>query len=146
KTRWGKFQDSITKFGKAAAAALAGPIAVMGALSAAAAGAGTALWKMTRAGADIVDPLAKLSDSLSIGTGELMGLVHGADLAGASAEDLQKGLERMLRSINDNNRGIAAIGLDAMALKAMGTAKAFETISDRLAAIENPAQRVGAAL
>ena len=98
-----------------------------------------------------IDDLAKASSRLGITVNELQSLQFAASQTGASSEELEKGLTRFSRSISEASSGI---GTGLRAFEALGvtvtdaagnlrpTNELLNEVSDRLATIESPADRV----
>ena len=98
-----------------------------------------------------IDDLAKASSRLGITVNELQSLQFAASQTGASSEELEKGLTRFSRSISEASSGI---GTGLRAFEALGvtvtdaagglrpTNELLSEVSDRLATIESPADRV----
>lgn len=102
---------------------------------------------------EAIDSTAKLSDRLGIATEQLTGLQHAANLSGVSSEQLSTGLGFLLKNMADAANGgketsaaFKSLGLDAKDLIGLPTDVAFGKISDALNAIDNPAQKAGAAV
>jgi hypothetical protein len=120
---------SVTAFG-AKFAALGAKVAGIGlALGGVAGVAGIGL--LVRSSANAIDSVGKLSDRLGVTTEALISLRHQAGLAGVGAEELTNGIEHFLRTSGDAAK--------------MGTEAALAAVADRIAAMENPAQRARAA-
>lgn len=113
----------------------------------AALGAGVALKQF----ATQIDDLAKASSRLGLTVNELQSLQFAASQTGASAEELEKGLTRFSRAISEASSGIGT-GLrsfEALGIKVTDaqnnlrpTSELLDEVSDRLAQIEAPADRV----
>lgn len=113
----------------------------------AALGAGVALKQF----ATQIDDLAKASGRLGLTVNELQSLQFAASQTGASAEELEKGLTRFSRAISEASSGIGT-GLrsfEALGIKVTDaqnnlrpTSELLDEVSDRLAQIEAPADRV----
>ncbi len=117
-----------------------------GAITGIAAGGG--LLVLAKNAAESMDATAKLSDRLGITTEALVGLQHGAGLAGIGTEELTGGLEKMLKSIGEAATGtgealpaFAALGLSAKQLANEAPDQALKDIADKLTGITNPAER-----
>jgi hypothetical protein len=99
-----------------------------------------------------IDNAAKMADQLGLSTEALAGFTHGAGLAGASQEDLTKGLQRFVRQIAEARDGAAGavgafsrLGIASDDLNGMGTQQALELVAQRMSEIEDPALRAVAA-
>ncbi|OGG44118.1 MAG: hypothetical protein A3F84_27800 [Candidatus Handelsmanbacteria bacterium RIFCSPLOWO2_12_FULL_64_10] len=84
-----------------------------------------------------IDANAKLSDRLNISTEALVGLQHGADIAGVGNEELTGALSKLQRNLGAAANGskeaqdnFKRLGLDAMALSQMPLDDALGRISD----------------
>ena len=95
-----------------------------------------------------IDEVAKLSDQLGIGTEKLLGLRHAAELTGAGAGSLDKGLGTLSKRIGEAARGSGAataalgeLGLSASELSEIGIGPAFDEIAGALEKVENPIKR-----
>jgi len=98
-----------------------------------------------------IDDLAKASSRLGLTVNELQSLQFAASQTGASAEELEKGLTRFSRAISEASTGI---GTGLRSFEALGitvtdaqnnlrpTSELLDEVSDRLAQIESPADRV----
>jgi hypothetical protein len=102
---------------------------------------------------EAIDVNAKLSDRLGISTEALVGLQHGAGLAGTSVEELTGGLEKMLKNLAEAattggpaKDALEQMGLSAAQLVNVAPDQAFEQIAQGLTDIQNPAQRAAAAM
>ena len=110
-------------------------------------GAGVALKQFSSQ----IDDLAKASSRLGLTVNELQSLQFAASQTGASAEELEKGLTRFSRAISEASTGI---GTGLRSFEALGvkvtdaennlrpTSELLSEVSDRLAQIESPADRV----
>lgn len=110
-------------------------------------GAGVALKQFSSQ----IDDLAKASSRLGLTVNELQSLQFAASQTGASAEELEKGLTRFSRAISEASTGI---GTGLRSFEALGvkvtdaqnnlrpTSELLDEVSDRLAQIESPADRV----
>lgn len=87
---------------------------------------------MTKRLADNIDATAKLADSLGTTTEALIGLRHGANLAGASAEVLEGALSQLQKRIGTGAaaKALERIGLGGNALSGKGPAAQFSMIAD----------------
>lgn len=107
------------------------------------------LGALVKSSMDATDALAKASDRLGITTEALAGLRYAGDLAGVSAEQLDSGLGKMSKTLNDAARGmstadesIRALGLSTEELLRMPTDQAFMRIGDALMDVDNNMQRL----
>ena len=124
------------------------------AFSAVAAGAAVAgLSLVVKHNLEAIDATGKLSDRLKVSTEDLLAWRHAAELAGVSGQNLDKAVEEMnkrLGEVRETGTGEALKGMDMLGLsmrdiRDFGPAELFETIADRIAAIEDPAKRSAAA-
>jgi hypothetical protein len=108
---------------------------------------------MVKGQLDSVDALAKLSDRTGIATEQLVGLQHAADLAGVSGDELTDAVEKLLKNLAAATNGskqagaaFSALGLNAGELIDKSANEALAQVADRLANVENPAQRAAIAM
>lgn len=148
--------SSASKVAKATASTIDGAfskVAKVGALLGAIAGAGglALLLNKTR---ENIDQTAKLSDRLGVTTEALIGLQHGANLAGVDAEAFNTSLEKMVKNLGEaaiTGKGpvvdaLDQIGLSAQDLVSVSPDEAMKRIADGLTRITNPAQRAAIAV
>jgi hypothetical protein len=147
-TSLSKFQSGIKSFATSTTGILTGVAGAFGVALGA-----SALKQFIGGQMEAIDQVAKLSDRLGITTEALVGLQHGADLAGISTEQLTGGLEKMLANIGkaaidggEAAKGFEAIGLSAQSLADMGAGEAFGAIAEGLKGITNTAERSRAAV
>jgi hypothetical protein len=121
-------------------------IATFGAVAAAGALVGMTL--MVRKSLAMIDATGKLADRINSTTESIIGLRHAAELAGVSAGDMDKALEKLMRGIGEledtagtASFAIKAMGLDANELKKLGGAEMFREIVEELGKIENATMR-----
>ena len=100
-----------------------------------------------------IDRVAKSADTLGVGTEELVGLHHAADLAGASSEALDSGLSRMLRTIGKAGEkspgaiaALKSIGLSVDDVADKRADEQFGIIADSIKSIQDPAKRTADAM
>jgi len=96
-----------------------------------------------------MDRLIKTSSKLGLGTDELIGLQHAAQLTGVEANTLSMAMQRMTRRISEAAVGtgeakgaLEELGLDAEALNLMGPAKAFSAIAEAIKTLQNPTDKL----
>lgn len=84
-----------------------------------------------------IDAIAKMGKELQISTEALVGFEHAAKINGSTIQDVQKGIQIMVRRLGEakngygeGKRGLDAIGESAQNLIDMGTEKAFMRIAD----------------
>ncbi|MEM8873672.1 MAG: hypothetical protein AAGD32_05370 [Planctomycetota bacterium] len=116
-------------------------------LTFAAAGAGLSVLVTQQFAA--IDATAKFADVIGIGTHELTGLHHAAELTGVGTRTLDMGLQRMTRRIAEAANGtgearaaLLELNLDARKLAAAGPYRAFRQIADVMQTIPNQTDRV----
>jgi len=96
-----------------------------------------------------IDNLSKTASKLGIGTEELGGLRHAADLTGNSVQALDLGLQRMVRRVSEAAQGtgeaqsaLAELGLDAAQLASLSPDEQFKAIADAMQQVESQGDRV----
>lgn len=126
----------VAKFGLAAGAAATGALALL-----------------TRQGLKNIDATTKFADAIGIATNKLAGLQHGAQIMGASTQELQTGLRQLAKNLGDAAQGtgeaqdaFANLGVDVAALTAMSPDKQMEVLADAFKAMENPTLRAQSAM
>lgn len=118
---------------------------------------GVTFTALIRSTLESVDALAKQADRLGVSTEALTGYRLAANLAGASNEDLLKGIEKLNRNVGDVASGLAtesstvarafqSIGVSANELKSMRPEEAFELVLQRLSEIPDAATRTSASM
>jgi len=129
------------------ATALAKGVAVVGA---AAAGAIVAI--VNRQAAEI-DKLAKKASELTIDTSSLQKLRYQAQITGVSVDGMDNALGKMLKTVNDANKGLTtsidaldALGLKAADLEKMSVDEMFYTIAKAMGGLESQAEKTGTAM
>lgn len=145
-----KGASAVSRLGSRVASVATGPMKWLGAAGAAAV---VALAALTVQGLKSADSLGKVSDQLGVSTEDLAGFRLGAELTGASAEQLDKALTTMLKNIGDaaNGTGEAIVALDQLGISAdelvnLSTADQLRAIADAISKIPNPAQRASIAM
>ena len=151
-----QFSKGLTKASKRSAKfgqALAGvtkKVALFGTAVTAAAVTGLAF--MVRNSFKAIDKVTKLSTALNITTEDLVSFGHAAEIYGGTQEGLHKGISIFVRRIGEAKQGLGEakrafeeMGLDHVALSAMDTGEAFRVVADRIAAIDNTADRAAIA-
>jgi len=73
-------------------------------------------------------------------------LGYAAKMSGSSIEDIEKGIRSMQKGIASGSKVLEELGLDPATLSAMSPDQQFAAIADKIAAIEDPAARVTAAM
>ena len=103
---------------------------------------------------ELIDSTGKLTDRLGTTTENLVRLRYAADLAGTSSEALQKGLEKMLRTIGDAislkgsaeaKDAFAQLGLSPEQLGRLDAVKAFEKIAGAISRLQTQAEKADVA-
>lgn len=101
-----------------------------------------------RDAANKMGDLKDASEAIGITTDALQKLQYSAQLSGVSADVLQGSLQKLTKNFGDAAMGGTAakksfdtLGLSGAALSAMPVDEALGIIADKLAAVENPAQR-----
>lgn len=146
-----KAGKQLASFGSSVTSIGAKVIGFGGALTALAAGG--SLVYLTKQSMDAIDANAKLSDRLGMTTEGLVGLQYAGDLAGVSSEQLTGGLEKMLKALGGAaddgelaSNAFTKLGLNAAELANLPADEAFTKIAQKIAGIENPAERASAAM
>jgi len=118
---------------------------------AAIAAVGVALMKVNAA-MERLDEVAKKSKSLGISGQDLMGFQHAAELAGVSAEGLSTAMQKMQKGIGEamGGTGLAKdalenMGIEVQAFGALDPDEQFLQLADKIAAVQNPAERAAMA-
>jgi len=103
--------------------------------------------------ADGIDQTAKFADAIGISSEALQKLQHVGGLAGASAEQVNKGLQRMINTVGEASQGIGTgakafedLGLSVGVLLAQTPDEQFATISEALKKMTNQTLRVTSAV
>jgi ribosomal protein L17 len=101
-----------------------------------------------RDAANKMGDLKDASEAIGITTDALQELQYAAQLSGVSADVLQGSLQKLTKNLGDAAMGGTAakqsfdvLGLSGAALAAVPVDQALAMIADKLAAVENPAQR-----
>lgn len=96
-----------------------------------------------------IDRLAKTSRKLGIDVGPLQRLEHAAKLSGVQVNQLESGLQRMVRRVSEAARGtgeaqgaIDELGLSAKELNQLSPDEQFLAIAQALSEVPNQADRV----
>lgn len=107
---------------------------------------------MVKSQMEAIDQTAKLSRSLGISTEALVGYQHAAELSGVKQATLEKGLQRLVRSLGEAKngtgpgaKGFAELGLSMEDVADKSPEEALGLVADKLAAQEDPAKRAAAA-
>lgn len=97
---------------------------------------------------DSADALAKTSDRLGIATEALAGLRYAGELAGVSAENMDKGLGKLSTKLAEAASGSASaqatfqkLGVSYQELSQMAPDQAFAKVADAMNGLENANQR-----
>jgi hypothetical protein len=101
-----------------------------------------------RDAANKLGDLKDASEAIGITTDALQELQYAAQLSGVSADVLQGSLQKLTKNLGDAAMGgtsakksFDVLGLSGASLAAMPVDQALSAIADKLAAVENPAQR-----
>lgn len=150
------FQNTFSKAGKnvedfgATVESVAGGIAIVDIGKSLVESAYNATVGLVKGQMSAIDSSTKLADTIGVSTEEFGKLSYAASIAGVSNEDLSKGLQKMLQSLDKavHSGGDAAaayqrLGLDAKTLANEPTAKAFSDISQALDGVHNASERIG---
>ena len=96
-----------------------------------------------------IDNLAKTSDKLGIATENLAGLRHAAELTGAGAAVMDKGLEKMVKTVSEAAAGtglgvkaLDELGISAQALNQMSPDQQFNALANAINQVQNPADQL----
>lgn len=115
--------------------------------------AADALIGLVSAAIDAGDSLAKTADRLGITTEALASMRHAGELAGVSADEMDKSLTKLNRSIAEGAAGQAKLeqafgrlNLNARELATIPVDQAFNHISDAMKGVRNSAERTALAM
>ena len=110
-----------------------------------------AVAKFSKAMGDL-DRLGKLSDRMQIDPNTLRGLDLMSSQLGTAFTQVEKGIQRMSRTIGEAREGITTgttalkyLGLAAEDFAGMGVEDQYKMIADRIAAIEDPSRKAAVA-
>ena len=99
------------------------------------------------------DQLDKMSQRTGIAAPALAELGFAAEQSGQNLDTIEKSVRRMQKTIGDADRGLSTavdgldkLGLSARQLQGQRPEDQFQTIADRVAAIEDPTKRASAAM
>jgi len=99
------------------------------------------------------DALGKMADKIGIGTAELGGLRHAAELTGIASNTLDMGLQRMVRRISEAASGsgeakaaLIELGLSANALNKLAPDQQFKAIADAMEGVTQQGEKVRLAM
>jgi len=102
---------------------------------------------------DATDALGKMADKIGIGTAELGGLRHAAELTGVATNTLDMGLQRMVRRVSEAASGsgeakdaLIELGLSAKALNALSPDQQFRKIADAMEGVAGQGEKVRLAM
>jgi hypothetical protein len=103
--------------------------------------------------ADVGSQFQDMADRTGTSVEALSELDYAASLSGTSMETLEKGIKKMQQNLADAETGgagavkmLESLGLSAAALQGLAPDQQFEMIAERIASIEDPAQRTAAAM
>ena len=156
-TNLGKAKGEVSKFGNAAQASAGGGMKAMaiaaGAIAGAAVSAGLGLAALTKASMENIDVMSKSATTLGIHTAALQAMSQVADEAGVGTEAFTKSLIKMQKGISDLASGtkaqvdaFGALGIGISDLQGKGADEQFALIADAMAKLQDPADRVSAAM
>ena len=154
----GGFNKGLDKAGKKAKGFGSGIKGAMGAAvapaalaAAAIAAVGVALMKVNQA-MERLDIVAKTAKGLGIKEQDLMGFQHAAELAGVSAGGFTTAMQKMQKGVGEAMAGtglakdaLERMGIEVQAFGALNPDEQFLQLADKIAAIENPAERAAMA-
>lgn len=134
-----RWAENVKRTAKAGAAAFAAASGV----------AATALTVLTKRRMADIDAMTKYADKIGINTQALAGLRHQAELNGVAQNQLDNGLQRMVRNVAEAAKGtgtassaLAELRLNAEQLKAMAPDQQFSAIAESMKDITNQSDRV----
>lgn len=137
--RLGRFRRSVKRFAAGAARQFARALAASTA----------ALTALSIQGVRSGDQLAKTAQKLGIAAGELAGMRLAAEETGIATQQLDLGLQRMVRRIAEAAKGtgeaqqaIKDLGLDAMALARQAPEEQFRAVADSFELVGNKSERI----
>ena len=97
-----------------------------------------------------IDRVGKLSDAIGVSTEALTAWGFAAQITGANAQSLQKGLQLFSRRLGETaiktseaRFGLEALGLDSTRLRALGVEKAFLEVAESLSIIRDKTVQAG---
>lgn len=133
------FASGVGKIGGIASAALASIGGMVGAAG---------LTVLTKQSMTAMDKVSKLSDQLGISTESLTSFHHAAELTGAGAEAMDKGLAKMAINLTNAAEGsgpasdaLKILGLNIDDIMKMSPDKQFASIADAMGKIPNQSQK-----
>mgnify|MGYP003625002773 CR=1 FL=1 len=156
--RTGDFNKGLDKaskksksFGAGIGGAMKAAVSPAGIAVAAIAAVGAALMKVNQA-MNRLDEVAKKSKSLGISGQTLMEFQHAAELAGVSAGGFSTAMQKMQKGVGEAMAGtglakdaLENMGIEVQAFGALNPDEQFLQLADKIAAIENPAERAAMA-
>ena len=114
-----------------------------------AAGAAAALVGFVKIVNDGIDKTAKFANRLGLAVDQLSKMQFVANQAGISTEQFNMATQRMTRRVAEAAQGLgeakgalSELGINAQQFQSLKLDKQFETLSDRLGKVEDPAQRL----
>tara|TARA_R110000824_G_scaffold11593_3_gene50814 strand:+ start:6124 stop:7500 length:1377 start_codon:yes stop_codon:yes gene_type:complete len=138
-------------FGSGIGGAMKAAISPAALAVAAIAAVGAALMKVNAA-MERLDEVAKKSKSLGISGQDLMGFQHAAELAGVSAGGFSTAMQKMQKGIGEAMGGtgiakdaLADMGIELESFGALNADEQFLQLADKIAAVQNPAERAAMA-
>jgi len=105
-------------------------------------GVGLAIKSFADAGGAIDD----IAQRTGASTEAISSLGYAAKMSGSSIEDIEKGIRKMQQGIAGGSKVLEELGLDPATLASMSPDEQFAAIADKIAAIQDPAARVSAAM
>jgi hypothetical protein len=128
----GRAQSSLAKIGSAA-------VSIGKIIASALLAAGAAIGAMALKGVQLGNELARAARIVGITTAELGGLHHAAALSEVSTEQLDKGLQRLGRTVSDADSGLKSavntlqeLGLDANEIEKLPLSEQFLRVTDAM--------------
>lgn len=132
---------------------LPGPLAAIARFASSPAGMFAGLLAAAKQAASSGAEMADLADKAGTSVAAISALSYAARRTNVAVESLAAGIKRMQVNITDAARGgktgqdaLAAVGLSADELVRLRPEEQFKRIADRIAAIQNPAERSAAAV
>ena len=138
-------------FGSGIAGAMKAAVSPAALAAAAIAAVGVALVKVNQA-MERLDEIAKKAKGLGIKEQDLMGFQHAAELAGGSAEGFTTAMQKMQKGVGEAMAGtglaksaMEKMGIEVQSFGALDADEQFLQLADKIAAIQNPAERAAMA-
>jgi hypothetical protein len=115
-------------------------------MSAGAVGVIAPITAAVRSFADAGGAIDDISQRTGASAEAISGLGYAAKMSGSSIEDIEKGIRTMQKGIAGGSKVLEEMGLDPATLASMSPDEQFAAIADKIAAIQDPAARVSAAM